>query len=152
MTVKSHRPTGACPVAAVIADLAHVITLQAVPLAAGAEVDHHRAGVIEDRARALTAIAETSRAVSLSGAALQAVLMGYAAGDMAAGLISRNADGRDRPADELHRATEAMARSIYAALAGCGGELPQVIVERFMPLEFDVWATLATAGEVSRAA
>jgi hypothetical protein len=152
MIAKSHRLTGACPVAAIVADLAHVIALQNAPLAAGAEVDHHRAGVLADRERALLAVAETSRANSIQGAALQVVLTGYAAGDMGAGLISRNADGCDRNGDELDRASEAMTRSAYAALAGCGGELPQVIVERFMPLECDVWATLAAAGEVLRAA
>lgn len=151
-TTTATRSAKPCPVEAVIGDLARVLALQARSSAPDAEVDAHREGVLEDRERALLSTAATSRATSLKGAALQIVLAGHTAADMGAALMSANVHGYEgRESAEMDRAAEAMTRSAYAALSAAGGVLPQIIVERYMPLECDVWAALAAVGDVPRA-
>jgi hypothetical protein len=113
-------------------------------------VDHFRDGVVKDRERTLTRIAETSRSTSIRGAALQVILASDLAADMGAALMSRDvhADTDGRECAELDRATEAMSRSAHAALAGLGGALPEIIVDRWMPQDGHAWAALAERGDV----
>ena len=157
MTTDSRLAATPCPVEAIIDDLAVALSLQAGQTASirgGAELDERLDGVLDDRVRALVSVAETSKATSLRGAALQVILAADLAADMAAALMCAKVhEGYDgRTTAELDRVAEGLGRATYKTLAALGGALPQVIVERWLPLECDAWAALAAAGKVPLAA
>ena len=144
MTTTSRRPVESCPVAAILPELARVISLQA-QLRAEADPDSDgdeglpgRLSVLGDRQRALAAYAETGLALSLSGAAVQVLLANNAAADMGAALIGGDVacnwlDGRS--SGELDRAADATTRSALAVLLANGAELPASVMEEYMPAQ-----------------
>ena len=126
MTTTTTTTDGACPVAAILPGLEHVIGLQNDLRAEGVTGD--KLAALGDRQRAFEAVAETGHATSLPGAALQVILGAHAAADMGAALSGGGMGWGGRDSDHLDRVAEATARSAYAVLAAHGGALAAAVV------------------------
>jgi hypothetical protein len=100
-----HSSEETCPVAALLPELAENIALQRQIRALGDAEGEGLSDVLStlrDRQRAIESFAETGRATSLKGAALQLVLLHNAAADMGSGLSS-DLRHLDRDAGQLNR-------------------------------------------------
>jgi len=126
----------ACPVAALLPELAAIIDQQNHLRSADC-VDVEQIRPLAARQAAIEAMAETSQAASLAGASLQIMLSASAAADMGAELIGRRTADTDVDAVHLDRTAEATARSAYAALSLHGGGLAEVIVENYWPTDLE---------------
>ena len=125
----------ACPIAGLIDEVAANIELQA-RLRAEPEEEcdtSYMISMLEDRLDAIQAFAETGRATSLTGVTLQVVLLHGVAGSMGDEMPDGPPVYGERNKRKLNRAADAVAYSALAALQANGGELPNVIVEYYMP-------------------
>ena len=143
MTIANHMPVGACPVAAVLPGLEHIIGLQNNLRAKGNR--SRQMVALCDLQRDMEAIAEAGQATSLAGAALQLLLGANAAADMGAELVSRHIACGGRDAAGRDRAAEATARSAYAVLAAHGGALAAVVVAEYFAADTDAEPSLRAA-------
>ena len=143
LTIANQPPVGACPVAAVLPGLEHIIALQNELRAKGNR--SHQMVALCDLQRDMEAIAEAGQATSLAGAALQLMLGANAAADMGAELVSRRINCGGRDAAGRDRAAEATARSAYAVLAAHGGALAAVVVAEYFPADADAEPILRAA-------
>lgn len=112
MTTALRLPKQACPVAALIGELAENVDLQARIRARPDAEDDDLPGVLSvlgDRQSAIQAFVETGRATGLKGAALQLVMLHNAAADMGAALPEGRPAWAERDKGQLNRAVDTVA-------------------------------------------